>query len=151
MHPTVSKILNINRPSVALIIIAWLAFNFNSIFLNYPIKIDDLLLFFLSLFFLEIIFIFISNKKISLLILLNVFLFLFGFLLIINILNITNILLNLEIRGRIIFMLLFKVNVFRFKYLIQLMRTATWDLMFFSIEQQVFLIFGNVKKNSIFH
>ena len=78
-NPIKSKFFNINRPSIALVIIAWVAFNFNSIFLNYPITIIELLIFFLSLFFLEIIFIFFSNKKINLFFILNTVLFLLNF------------------------------------------------------------------------
>jgi hypothetical protein len=109
IHQVISKFFNIDRPSVALIILAWLAFNFNSVFLSYPVTINELLLLFFSLFFLEIIFTFISNKKIKLFFILNVFLFLFGFLLIYILHNLINSLFNINIRGRIIFLLLFIV------------------------------------------
>lgn len=106
-NPIISKFFNINRPSIALIIIAWLAFNFNSIFLSYPVSFIELFLFFLSLFFSEIIFTFISNKKLKLFFILNIFLFLFGFLLIYILNNLINSLFNIDIRGRFIFLILF--------------------------------------------
>ena len=109
MYQVISRFLNINRPSLALIILAWLAFNFNTIFLIYPIKINELLLFFLPLFILEIIFTFISNKKISLFVFLNTFLFLFGYLLTLNIQNLFNNLFDIFLRGRIIFLSLFLI------------------------------------------
>jgi hypothetical protein len=106
-NPIISKFFNINRPSIALIILAWLAFNFNSIFLSYPVSFIELFLFFLSLFFSEIIFTFISNKKLKLFFILNIFLFLFGFLLIYILNNLIISLFNIDIRGRFIFLILF--------------------------------------------
>jgi hypothetical protein len=96
-----------NRPSIALIIIAWLAFNFNSIILSYLVSFIELFLFFLSIFFLEIIFTFISNKKISLFVFLNTVLFLFGYLITLNIQNQFNNLFDIFLRGRMIFLPLF--------------------------------------------
>lgn len=109
MHPNISRFLNINRPSIALIILAWMAFNFNNIFLSYTITINELLLFFFPIFFLEIIFTFISNKKISLFIFLNTFLFLFGYLITLNIQNLFNNLFDIFLRGRMIFIPLFLI------------------------------------------
>ena len=107
MQPIIHNFFNINRPSIGLIIIAWLAFNFNSIFLSYPVSFIELFLFFLSIFFLEIIFTFLSNKKISLFVFLNTVLFLFGYLLTLNIQNQFNNLFDIFLRGRMIFLPLF--------------------------------------------
>lgn len=109
MYQVISRFLNINRPSLVLIILAWLAFNFNTIFLSYPITINELLLFFLPLFIFEIIFIFISNKKISLFVFLNTFLFLFGYLITLFIQNQFNNLFDIFLRGRMIFLPLFLI------------------------------------------
>ena len=103
MYPIISKFLNINRPSVALIILSWLAFNFKSIFSSYPVTINELLLLFLSLLLLELIFTFISVKKISLFFLLNAFLFLFGYLISQFAFDTLQNDLNIYIRGRFIF------------------------------------------------
>jgi hypothetical protein len=98
-----SKFFNINRPSVALIILAWLAFNFNSIFSIYPITIIEFLSLIISILGLEVIFIIISNKKISLFFLLNAFIFFFGYLISQYVFNILQNDLNIYIRGRFIF------------------------------------------------
>jgi hypothetical protein len=107
MYPIISKFLTINRPSVALIILSWLAFNFKSIFLSYPVTINELSLFFLSILVLEVIFYFTPNKKISLFILLNTILFLFGYLITLNFQILFNNLFDIFLRGRMIFLPLF--------------------------------------------
>jgi hypothetical protein len=91
-------------PTISLIIISWLAFNFNSIFLSYkPPSTSELLLLFLSLFVLEITFSYVSNKKLRLFIILNTFLFFFGYLISVFIFNVLQNDLNIYIRGRFIF------------------------------------------------
>jgi hypothetical protein len=99
----VSKFLCTNRPSLALVILTWLAFNFNSIFSIYPIKIIEFLMLIISILGLEGIFIFISNKKISSFFLINAFIFFFGYLITQYVFNILQNDLNIYIRGRFIF------------------------------------------------
>jgi hypothetical protein len=97
----------INRPSPTLIILSWVAFNFNNIFLNHKISITELFLFLLVILFVEITLSFISNNKLIFFIVLNIFLFLFGYLIILNFQNLINYLFNIFFRGRMIFLPLF--------------------------------------------
>jgi hypothetical protein len=144
-NPIISKFFNINRPSVALIIIAWLAFNFNSIFLSYPLNINELLIFFFSLLVLEVIFSYVSNKKVSLSILLCIFLFLFGYLIVLNIQNIINNLFDFYLRGRILYLLFLPISIIFIK-IVEIKSYYIINIFLF-----IFIITGTFKNLTTFN
>jgi hypothetical protein len=99
--------LNIYRPSLALIILSWVSFNFNIIFLNYHVSIIETFLFLITIIFAEITISKLSNNKFSLLFVLNIFLLLFGYLITLNFSHLLNYLFESSFRGRTIFFPLF--------------------------------------------
>jgi hypothetical protein len=145
IYPVISKFFNINRPSLALVILAWLAFNFNSTFLSSPVTINELLLFFLSLLILEIIFAFIPNENLKLFVIINAFIFLFGFLFIHFLNNFINSLFNIEIRLRIYFIILFIVINFLVIVYIKIKKYK-----FLNIFLVVFFLFNLVNNATIY-
>lgn len=99
--------LSFDRPSPFLVILSWLAFNFNNIFLNQHVSIIEFFIFFFIILILEISFSNLSNRKIILFFVLNIFLFLFGYLIVLNIQNLIGNLFYILVRGRYIFLPIF--------------------------------------------
>jgi hypothetical protein len=101
------KKFSIDRPSPLLVILSWLAFNFNNIFLSQTVSIIEFSIFLFIILILEISFSNLSNRKIILFFVLNIFLFLFGYLIVLNIQNIISNLFYILVRGRNIFLPIF--------------------------------------------
>jgi hypothetical protein len=105
----IKSFFDLKKGSLFLVFTSYLAFNFRTIFLEDSFTLIDITLLILSLIIIEVIFKLISlkNPRVSLIIIGNIFFFLFGYFIVLYFQKNLNQLFELKLRGRIIFIILY--------------------------------------------
>jgi hypothetical protein len=110
----IKSFFDLKKGSLFLVFTSYLVFNFRTIFLEDSFTLNDIISLIMSLIIIEVIFKLISlkNPRVSLLIIGNIFLLLFGYFIALYFQKNLSQLFGLQLRGRIIFiMLLIIINL----------------------------------------
>jgi hypothetical protein len=152
----IKSFFDIKKGSLFLVFTAYLAFNFKTIFFEGSFTVTNIILLILSVFFIEVVFkIFISkNQRISIMIMVNIFFLLFGYLIILFLQKEIIYYTDLHVRGRIIFILLIFILNFIFFIIskrinLKVINIFLLILSSFSIYNNIFIIEKSITHQSM--